>query len=336
MLNKLQHHHTVALQHFEEMESRIAETLARHARHVKVLQIMLRETRTCRDHLAKQLLKTEHKLLNMRDTLQDLQHFSQNCSLLEREELTNILAQATAELEEKDKRIQVLEKNLHLCQAYFNHQLVSEQKKLDEERKFSCYLQEQFNQLTKETKDRTRKLEESNAYLKFLLKESTKRDRQNKMVQTEGLALLPAEAARLLEFHLAGTEMKMKDNLDCVYPEQKKQEDTVNVSKENSTMKAETREQKGCAKKRPDDATGEQEAPEALDAKCPKSAKFKREKIKKINNYYPFNQTIINLYHGRPAHSSADLSPCEDTEAGNHVYVVRLPAGKMHLSGDAQ
>lgn len=68
---------------------------------------MLHETRSCRDNLARQLRATENKLLSTKASFQHLQLLSQDQSLLEREELALRLTKATAELEEKDKRIVV-------------------------------------------------------------------------------------------------------------------------------------------------------------------------------------------------------------------------------------
>lgn len=68
---------------------------------------MLRDTRSCRDNLARQLQTTESTLLSTKASLKHLQLLSQDHRLLEREELTLRLNEANAELEEKDKRIVV-------------------------------------------------------------------------------------------------------------------------------------------------------------------------------------------------------------------------------------
>lgn len=47
--------------------------------------------------------------------------------------------------------LQDLEKNLQLCETHYGHQVVNEQRKLEEERNFTSYLQEQLEQLSKET-----------------------------------------------------------------------------------------------------------------------------------------------------------------------------------------
>ncbi|KAI3354420.1 hypothetical protein L3Q82_018943, partial [Scortum barcoo] len=157
LLKRLQHRHMVALQHFQDSEGSLSQILSKHDSEVRVLQGLLRETRSCRDSLARQLQATENKLLSTKASLQHLQLLSQDHSLLEREELTLRLNKATAELEEKDKRMQVwrvgdtdLERNLELCQASFNRQIVTEQRKTKEARKTSCYLHERVHQLSRD------------------------------------------------------------------------------------------------------------------------------------------------------------------------------------------
>lgn len=84
-----------------------SQTLTKHRRHIQVLKIMLHDTHGRRNNLVKQLKKTEHKLLDMKGTLKNLEQFSKDHSLLEREELTHRLAQTSEDLKEKDKKIQV-------------------------------------------------------------------------------------------------------------------------------------------------------------------------------------------------------------------------------------
>lgn len=84
-----------------------SQILTKHDNEARVLQGLLRETRACRDSLARQLQTTENKLLSTKASLQHLQLLSQDHSLLEREELTLRLSKATAELEGKDKKIRV-------------------------------------------------------------------------------------------------------------------------------------------------------------------------------------------------------------------------------------
>ncbi|XP_044057572.1 lebercilin-like protein isoform X1 [Siniperca chuatsi] len=202
---RLQHRHTVALQHFQDSEGSLSQILTKHDNEARALQGLLRETRACRDNLARKLQATEYKLLSAKASLQHLQLLSQDYSLLEREELTLRLTKATAELEEKDKRILNLERKLELCQASFNRQIDTEQRKIKEASKISCYLQEKIYQLSREIQDKERELETHNIYSHRFLKGFTKKGRESKMVQTDELDILPTEAASLLELEYTET-----------------------------------------------------------------------------------------------------------------------------------
>ncbi|XP_006799892.1 lebercilin-like protein [Neolamprologus brichardi] len=199
LLKNVQHRHTVALQYLQDSENSVAQIETKHKNEARALQHLLRETRTCRDNLARQLRSTEDKLLHTREALQHLQLLIQDHNLLEREELTLRLAKASAELEDKDKKILDMEKNFELCQASFKRQIITEQRKMKEARKISIHLQQQVYQLTRELAYREREMEKLNIYSHRLQNRSSNRGRENKMVQTDGLVLLPTGPARLLE-----------------------------------------------------------------------------------------------------------------------------------------
>ncbi|KAJ4923248.1 hypothetical protein JOQ06_026353 [Pogonophryne albipinna] len=196
LLKSLLHRHTVALQHFQDSESSISQILAKHSNEARVLQQLLSETRACRDSLARQLQSTEINLRSTKASLQHLQLLSQDHSLLPREELSLRLDRASAQLESKDRRIQDLEKNLELSQASFNRQIFAEQRKINEAKKITGYLQEQIYHLNKEIQDRERELETHNIYSQRFLKE---KGSKSKTVQTDPLVRLSSAAGTLLE-----------------------------------------------------------------------------------------------------------------------------------------
>ncbi|XP_035535968.1 lebercilin-like protein [Morone saxatilis] len=225
LLKRVHHRHTVALQHFQDSEGSLSQILTKHKNEARVLQELLRETRACRDSLARQLQATENKLLSTKASLQHLQLLSQDYSLLEREELTLRLTRATAELEEKDKRILDLERNLELCQVSFSRQIATEKRKFNKAIKLSSYLQEQICQLNRSLRDREKELEIHNIYSHRFLKGFTKKGRQSKMVQTDGLILLPNEPVSLLELEYTESEERPEEqessvNLCCINPVQ--------------------------------------------------------------------------------------------------------------------
>ncbi|XP_077964968.1 uncharacterized protein LOC120817786 isoform X2 [Gasterosteus aculeatus] len=118
LLKRLQHHHTVALEHFQESKSSFSQILTNHSNEARGLQGLLREVRACRDNLARRLQSTEDQLQRTQTGLQHLQQLSQDHSLLEREELTIRLTWASAVLEDKDKRILDRERVLETHNIY--------------------------------------------------------------------------------------------------------------------------------------------------------------------------------------------------------------------------
>ncbi|GAA6218266.1 lebercilin-like protein isoform X1 [Lates japonicus] len=395
LLKRLQHRHMVALQHFQDSEGSISQILTKHNNEARVLQGLLRDTRACRDQLARQLQATENKLRNTKATLQHLQLLSQDHSLLEREELTLTLATATAQLQEKDKRILDLEKNLELCQASFNRQLVAEKKKINEARKISCFLQEQIYQLTTEIQDRERERETCNIYSHRFLKASTKKGSQSKLVQTDGFVLPPTEVASRFELE---TRERLEEqnslNLCCYDPvpefletENPVTEDPADVTSEeiqccynpvqesletentetedpacvtseenrheDTEIYADTSEQNSCSEKSPEhqserDSAEEKEASEvSQESDAPlvleeqKTEEHEREvshileeslntpepvrkgyKLPNIKHSYTFKQTIENLHSGRPAYSSVDTCPWENSKSPTGVEAL--------------
>lgn len=213
LLKRVQNRYKVALKHFQDSEGSISETINKHKNEVRGLRALLRDTRRCRNHLSRQLQATEYELLNTKSRLDHLQQLSQDQSLLEKEELIRMLGEANAELEEKDKRVIYLEKNLQLCQDSFNRQLATVQKKLYKARNFSCDLQQQIYQLTKENEDKAKKLQVHNIYSNRFLKGSTKIDKENKVVQTQGLVLLPTAYSHN-EDSVREDDLKKKEKLD--------------------------------------------------------------------------------------------------------------------------
>ncbi|KAM9734020.1 uncharacterized protein ACNS7B_015924 [Menidia menidia] len=198
LLKTVQHRHTVALQHFQDSEGSISQVIAKHDSEVRALKGLLRGTRMCRDNLARQLQATENKLRHTKANLQHLQVLSQDQRLLERDELTQRLAQTTAELGEKNRRIQDMERNLELCQASFKRQIATEQRKIREARSLSFYLQDHIIHLTRGIQDREKELEKHNIYFHRFLQSSTKKGRENKVIQTDGLERTPSKGSKLL------------------------------------------------------------------------------------------------------------------------------------------
>ncbi|XP_036976557.1 lebercilin-like protein isoform X3 [Acanthopagrus latus] len=324
-----------------EHESQI---FARHYNEARVLQGLLRDTRSCRDNLARQLQTTESTLLSTKASLKHLQLLSQDRRLLEREELTLRLNEANAELEEKDKRIVDLERNLELSQASFNRQLVTEQRKTSEARKLSFFLQGKVYQLNREVEEKKKEIETHNIYsLRF-----AKKGRESKLVQTDGLILPPTETARL--FGLENTESQerleeQESSVECFYFPVKEYTETeipeteaLDNHQDDTEICADTSGQNSCSEEslksqNEGDCTKEEEAPEVpqeleeeqeteesempyISKKSVNATEPKRKayRFPRIRRNYTFKQTIENLHNGIPANSCVDINRCESTK----------------------
>ncbi|XP_034460741.1 lebercilin-like protein [Hippoglossus hippoglossus] len=126
-LKTLHYHTTVALQHYQEAQNSFPETITKHTNEVQALHALIHDTGACRNRNAAKLKATKDKLVETKDSLKNLKQVTQDHSLREREKLTCMLNEASAQLVEKDKRIQDMEKHIRLSQAWYNRQLASKQ-----------------------------------------------------------------------------------------------------------------------------------------------------------------------------------------------------------------
>nr|XP_040030261.1 LOW QUALITY PROTEIN: lebercilin-like protein [Gasterosteus aculeatus aculeatus] len=361
LLKRLQHHHTVALEHFQESKSSFSQILTNHSNEARGLQGLLREVRACRDNLARRLQSTEDQLQRTQTGLQHLQQLSQDHSLLEREELTIRLTWASAVLEDKDKRILDLEKNLELCRASFSRQIATEQRKISEARNTSFHLQRQISQLNKGIQDRERVLETHNIYSHRFRKRPSKKERKSKMVQTDGLVFFPTAVGSFPILEYTETEERLEElgrsgnqrchnavqvSLVIGNPEKEVAEKVsleVDHPRETETC-ADTSDQSNCL----EGSSGHQTEEECAKAKevrvlegeqkteghesqtFPISNRSlnlteperKEYKLSKIRHIFP--QSIENLHNGIPVHSRVDLGPSPTTRSPIKVETTSI------------
>ncbi|XP_019720419.1 lebercilin-like [Hippocampus comes] len=192
LLKKVQHRHTVALQQFQDSEEGVSEVLNQNDGEVRDLQKLLCGTRTCRNNLAWKLQVTEKELTNVKDRIHQLQQrVIKEQALPAKDELSRKLNEVSVELQEKDKRINDLERCNKLLRGSLNRQAATEHKKINTARKTSFCLQTQVYELSKETRDIKRELEIHNIYAFRLQNQPKKKGKQNKMVQTEVVVSTP-------------------------------------------------------------------------------------------------------------------------------------------------
>ncbi|XP_061639097.1 histone-lysine N-methyltransferase, H3 lysine-79 specific-like isoform X2 [Phyllopteryx taeniolatus] len=211
LLKNVLHRHTVALQQFQDLEGSISQIQDQHRNEVKALRRLLSETRSSRDKLARKLQSTERELLDCKDRINHLQwRVNKNPNLLEKEELTRRLTEFTIHLEEKERRIQFLEKSNMLLQSSLNRQVATEYKKMFRTNVMSLGLQTAVCELSKKTQpDRTREAETNNINT-IRLRKHGRKAKQSKMVQTEERVSTTSETDDRMKSDISETDEKLQ------------------------------------------------------------------------------------------------------------------------------
>nr|XP_006625958.1 PREDICTED: lebercilin [Lepisosteus oculatus] len=176
ILRQLQHRQEKALHKFEDTENEISQLISRHTNEARTLRERLRRAQERERAADRQLKETEDELHRCRSTLQKLRRLAQDRHLAEREELARKLAQAEGRLEDNDRRIKDLERNLELSSSSFHRQLVAERKKAHEAQEEVRNLQGELERLGQKLKEKERELETKNIYANRILKPSPKKD----------------------------------------------------------------------------------------------------------------------------------------------------------------
>ncbi|XP_062329754.1 lebercilin-like protein isoform X3 [Osmerus eperlanus] len=340
LLRQLQGRHTAALQRFQDAQSDLPQVLQNHSCETRSLQELLRKARMRRNSFARRLRATEDELLRTGDALRRLRLLSQDQSLGERNELTQRLALATADLEGKTRRMQDLERNLELSHASFNRQIASEMRKTNEARQLSEYLKEQICQLTQKIKERERELEINNIYShRFPKGLNGKCLKESKLVQTDAVSALPIEApAYPLELEYPNTDPQLEKHtslvnwtplaIDHTVPEEevaeKSGEDEWPQDNKEGSDEPEDglSSEDGCPREDGYLAVEEATSTQDLEREQPKPSdnqvhftlehflqteNLPNKDLKspsRIRRHYTFKETTLNLHSGKPAYST--------------------------------
>nr|XP_020140281.1 lebercilin-like protein [Microcebus murinus] len=129
-LKQLQHRHLKAIGKYENSKNNLPQIMVNHQNEVKNLRQLLRKSQEKERTVSRKLRETDNELLKTKDALQALQRLSEDKNLAEREELTQRLSNLTTKMEENDKKIQSLEKQLRLNSRAFTRQLAIENRKI--------------------------------------------------------------------------------------------------------------------------------------------------------------------------------------------------------------
>ncbi|NXH90169.1 LCA5 protein, partial [Edolisoma coerulescens] len=175
-LKRLQHRQEKALNKFEDTENEISQLLSRHNNEIRILRERLRKSQERERATERRLKDTEDELYRKKTVLQKLKKLSADKHLAERDDLAKKLALAESKLEDREKRIKDLERNLELSGSSFQRELHSKKKKLYEAQEENRILQEELNQLNQKLKEKERELEAKNIYANRMLKSSPRKD----------------------------------------------------------------------------------------------------------------------------------------------------------------
>ncbi|NXO07344.1 LCA5 protein, partial [Oriolus oriolus] len=175
-LKRLQHRQEKALNKFEDTENEISQLLARHNNEIRILRERLRKSQERERATERRLKDTEDELYRKKTVLQKLKKLSADKHLAERDDLAKKLALAESKLEDREKRIKDLERNLELSGSSFQRELHSKKKKLYEAQEENRLLQEELIQLNQKLKEKERELEAKNIYANRMLKSSPRKD----------------------------------------------------------------------------------------------------------------------------------------------------------------
>ncbi|XP_068770219.1 lebercilin-like protein isoform X2 [Struthio camelus] len=170
ILKELQCRHLKAIGRYENSENNLPDLLARHYTEVRTLRKLLRMSQEEERNTSRKLRKVEAELLKNKDALQALRKLSEDKGLAERDELNHRLSVLTEKIEDNNKRIQVLEKQLKLNNSTFSRQLADENKRAVEAGIITKHLQMEINSLHQKIKEKERELCIRNIYANRMLK----------------------------------------------------------------------------------------------------------------------------------------------------------------------
>ncbi|XP_077396506.1 uncharacterized protein LOC144032878 [Festucalex cinctus] len=188
VMKNVLHRHSVAVRDYHRLEGSLAQIQNQHVNEVKTVRKLLGKTRSSCDMLAKKLQESEKELLYSKEKILQLEsQIFHNPDMLEKEELSRRLDEATVELKEKNKRIWELVKNNKLLESTLDRHIAAEEKKMSKTNEVYYCLQARVYELTKEIQERKKKLKQFNLPVLRFEHLANKKETFNKMVQTDDI-----------------------------------------------------------------------------------------------------------------------------------------------------
>ncbi|XP_062954017.1 lebercilin [Cynocephalus volans] len=208
-LKRLQYRQEKALNKFEDTENEISQLIVRHNNEITALKERLRKSQEKERATEKRVKDTEGELFRTKFSLQKLKKISEARHLPERDDLAKKLFSAELKLDDTERRIKELSKNLELSTNSFQRQLLAERKRAYEAHDENKVLQKELQQLYHKLKEKERELDIKNIYSNRLPKSSPKKEkeltsRKNAACQSDFIELCTKGVQTTEDFNLEG------------------------------------------------------------------------------------------------------------------------------------
>uniref|UniRef100_A0A8D2AXZ9 Lebercilin LCA5 n=1 Tax=Sciurus vulgaris TaxID=55149 RepID=A0A8D2AXZ9_SCIVU len=177
-LKRLQYRQEKALNKFEDAEHEISQLVIRHNNEITALKERLRKSQEKERATEKKVKDTEGELFRTKFSLQKLQKISEARHLPERDDLAKKLVSAELKLDDTERRIKELSKNLELSTNSFQRQLLAERKRAYEAHDENKVLQKELQRLYHKLKEKERELDIKNIYSNRLPKSFPKKEKE--------------------------------------------------------------------------------------------------------------------------------------------------------------
>ncbi|XP_010616141.1 lebercilin isoform X2 [Fukomys damarensis] len=178
-LKRIQYRQEKVLNKFEDAENEISQLIARHNNEITALKERLRKSQEKERATEKRVKDTESELFRTKFSLQKLKKISEARHLPERDDLAKKLVSAELKLDDTERKIKELSKNLELSTNSFQRQLLAERKRAFEAHDENKVLQKELQQLYHKLKEKERELDIKNIYSNRMPKSSPKKEEKN-------------------------------------------------------------------------------------------------------------------------------------------------------------
>ncbi|RXM97447.1 Lebercilin [Acipenser ruthenus] len=305
-LRLLQHRQEKALNKFEDTESEIAQLISSHSNEVRTLRERLRKSQEKERTTERRLKDSEEELYRTKSSLLKLRKLAEDKQLAERDVLARKLSLADTRLEDNDRRIKDLEKNLELSNSSFQRQLAAEKKKAHEAQEEE---QDNKEQEEREAAERLRVAKE---------RQEREKEREEKLRRDQEQHALEEKARRLRE-EWEREEMERKRREKELYQQQDERERKLKDQDQQSLE--EERRKKDLLLARMREVDLEAQGPDIFsDFSSTKPATHSQPN--QTPNILKFSESVNNLNNGVPTHRSSDSIKKPDSSGRRAIKTV--------------